>query len=207
MSAARNDIDEGYIKYTSHWTDGPPPDADAVALLNQWRQPLFAAGLIGHDARHNVGFGNLSVRAKHGGLFIISGTQTGHIDVTTAEHYALVTAVDIDLNSVESTGPLQASSEAMTHAALYMLSPDINAVVHVHSAELWQRHLDVLPTSDPSVAYGTPEMAREFRRLWHKTSFATEHIAVMAGHADGLVSVDVTLERAAQRLLHLHVGG
>lgn len=207
MSAAKNDIDEGYIKYTSHWTKGPAPDADAVALLNQWRQPLFTAGLIGYDTEHSVGFGNLSVRAQNDGLFVISGTQTGHIRETTGEHYTLVTAVDIDRNSVDSIGPVRASSEAMTHAALYTLSPDISAVVHVHSARLWTKHLNVLPTSDPSIAYGTPEMAVEFRRLWQRTSFSTDRIAVMAGHAEGLVSVDVTLDRAAKRLLHLHECG
>ena len=207
MSDAKGYIDEGYVKYVSHWTPGPEPDADTVALLNQWRQPLFVAGLIGHYAEHNVGFGNISVRAQHGGLFIISGTQTGHIEKTTGEHYALVTAVDINLNSVDSTGPVQASSEAMTHAALYELSADINAVVHIHSAELWQRHLNVLPTSDPSVAYGTPDMAREFLRLWQQTTFATDRVAVMAGHDEGLVSVGATLEQAAERMLTLNAAG
>lgn len=194
-------IDEGYVKYDSRWQEGPPPDADAVRELDAWRRPLFEAGLIGHYAEHDVGYGNLSVRTAAG--FVISATQTGHLKHTTGAHYALVTDVDIAANRVTSIGPLPPSSESMTHAALYALSPAICAVVHVHSRKLWRRHVDTLPTTASSVAYGTPDMAREFARLWHRTAFADVRIAVMAGHEDGLVSVGPTLEDAAARLLKL----
>lgn len=197
------EIDEGYVKYRSHWEPGPPPDASLVLQLSTWRKPLFAAGLVGHYADLNVGYGNISVRVADSNQFVISGTQTGHIESTGAEHYALVSAADIDANSVHCIGPIQASSEALTHAALYALSNEITAVVHVHDRVLWQQHLDHFPTTDKAVPYGTPEMANEFRRLWHTTRFAKLGIAIMAGHNEGIVSVGSSLEQAATRILAL----
>ena len=196
-------IDEGYVKYHSTWARGPAPDPNAVALLNRWRRPLLAAGLIGHYADLNVGFGNISVRAPEPAEFIISGTQTGHIEFTSGDHYALVTKADIAANQVFCNGPIQASSEALTHAAIYRLSGSINAVVHVHSRKLWQRERDVLPTTQADIAYGTPQMAEEFSRLWQQTDFSSIGLAVMAGHDEGLVSIGVSLAEAAERILLL----
>jgi ribulose-5-phosphate 4-epimerase/fuculose-1-phosphate aldolase len=196
-------IDEGYIKYVSRWTEGPPPDAALAAELERWRKPLFDAGLVGHYAELGVGYGNLSVRAGTAGRFVITGTQTGHLDSTGPEHYALVTQTDIPHNTVWSTGPVRASSEAMTHAAIYALSPAINAVVHVHSAALWQQYRDVLPTTSADVPYGTPAMAAEFTRLWTAGHFRESGLAVMAGHEEGIVSIGESLAEAAERLLAL----
>ncbi len=194
-------IDEGYVKYDSRWRKGPAPDDDAVTMLEKCRHPLFEAGLIGHYAEHGVGYGNLSVRTGSG--FVISATQTGHVEHTCGEHYVLVTDVDVAANTVTSVGPLPPSSEAMTHAALYALTPAIAAVVHVHSASLWRQYIDKLPTTDPAVPYGTPDMAREFSRLWHRSAFAEARVAVMAGHDEGIVSVGATLDEASTRLLDL----
>ncbi len=195
-------IDEGYIKYVSRWTQGPAPDAELTAELETWRRPLYAAGLIGHYDELGVGFGNLSVRAGDA-TFVITGTQTGHLDITTGEHYALVTRTDVASNTVWSSGPVEASSEAMTHAAIYALSDAIQAVVHVHSRELWTRYGNVLPTTDAAVAYGTPEMAAEFARLWSQHRFRNDGLAVMAGHEEGIVSIGTSLREATKRVLAL----
>jgi hypothetical protein len=58
-----------------------------------------------------------------------------------------------------------------------------------------------VPSTGYNVAYGTPEMAREFVRLYRETEFAKEGVAQMAGHEDGVVSFGDTVENAAQRLL------
>lgn len=196
-------IDEGYIKFDLEWIEGAAPAASSVARLRHWRRPLFAAGLIGHYTDLDIGYGNLSVRSDGDGFFIISGTQTGHLSDPDERHYAVITDYDIDANRVVCRGPVRASSESMTHAALYELSPDINAVVHVHSKSLWRRHLGVLPTTAAEIGYGTPEMAREFRRLFEETAFARNGIAVMAGHEEGLVAVARDLPQAARRILDL----
>jgi len=176
-------FDEGYIKYQSHWSPGAAPDAKAARLLEAWRKPLFAAGLVGHYHELNIGFGNISTRSGEPGQFLITGTQTGHIEQTTAEHYCLVTSFDVDRNAVYCTGPVQASSEAMTHAALYALDPSI--------------------ASDSAVTYGTPEMAIELGRLYRESPFGADGIAVMGGHEDGLISVGKSLEQAATKILAL----
>jgi len=196
-------IDEGYIKYQSHWSPATAADTAAARLLEEWRKPLFAAGLVGHYHELNIGFGNLSMRSTEPGQFLITGTQTGHIEQTTAEHYSLVTSFDVDRNEVYCTGPVQASSEAMTHAALYELDPSIAAIVHVHSKPLWDQYLNALPTSDKAVTYGTPEMAMELGRLYRESPFGSGGIAVMGGHEEGLISIGESLEQAATRILTL----
>ena len=75
--------------------------------------------------------------------------------------------------------------------------------MHVHSEALWKESLNKLPTTRADVPYGTPEMAEEFGRLWRDTDFADCGLGVMAGHDEGLVSIGVTLEEAAQRMLEL----
>ena len=196
-------LDEGYIKYDSHWTRRPAAHATAAAVLERWRKPLHQAGLIGIYNDVDIGFGNLSLRMPIARQFLISGTQTGHIETTTAEHYSLVIDYDIAANRVSCVGPVQASSEAMTHAALYELDESIESVVHVHSRELWEASLGTLPTTGADVPYGTPEMAQEFGRLYRDSDFGRSGIAVMAGHEEGLVAIGASPGQAAERLLSL----
>jgi len=197
-------IDEGYIKYESDWTVAAPPFPAIASELERWRRPLFEAGLVGHYEELGIGFGNISLRCGTRGQFLISGTQTGHLPVTDETHYSLVSAWDIEANRVSCVGPVQASSEAMTHAAIYELDGEISAIVHAHSRELWHRLIDELPTTDSAVAYGTPQMAMEFRRLYRDTAFGEQGLAVMAGHEEGLISIGATMQEAAEKMLALH---
>lgn len=194
-------IDEGYIKFDSQWQQTGPLENSEIATLQRWRRPLYDAGLIGFYAEHDIGFGNLSVRAGKARQFIISGTQTGHLREPGAEHYALVAEYDIAQNRVFSIGATEASSESMTHAAIYELDPGIGAVVHVHSEDLWTALKGSAATTDAQVEFGTPEMAREFHRLWNESDFRETRIAVMAGHEAGLVSTGGDLQEAAERIL------
>jgi ribulose-5-phosphate 4-epimerase/fuculose-1-phosphate aldolase len=197
-------IDEGYIKFESHWQKTGPLQFSEIELLNRWRRPLYDAGLIGYYEKEGVGFGNISVRISTHGQFIISATQTGHIAKPGAEHYALVEGFDIEKNSVSSRGACEASSESLTHAAIYSLDTQIGAVVHVHSETLWAKLMNAVPTAAAEVAYGTPAMAREFVRLWNDTDFPETGIAVMAGHEAGLVSIGRDLQEAAERILAIN---
>ncbi len=202
-------IDEGYVKYKSYWTKAPVPAAAAAATeeLDTWRRPLIAAGLIGEYEDLGIGYGNISVRCGEPGQFLISGTQTGDVPLTSKEHYSLVTDYNTYANIVCCVGPVQASSEAMTHAAIYELDSNIGAIVHVHSLGLWQQLKNNIPTTDASVAYGTPQMANEFRRLYRDTDFRKTQLAVMAGHDEGLLSFGTSLEEAATRILGLLAAG
>jgi ribulose-5-phosphate 4-epimerase/fuculose-1-phosphate aldolase len=194
-------IDEGYTKYECEWRHAPALPVQAIADLNAWRNQLYDEGLIGYYPEHGVGFGNVSIREEAASEFIISGTQTGHIARTDERHYARVLSCDIENNRVVCEGPVQASSEALTHAAIYALDPLIRAVVHVHDAALWNELIDQVPTTSRQVSYGTPEMALEFRRLYDETDFAKRGIAVMGGHEEGIVTFGRDVEQAARRIL------
>ncbi len=196
-------IDEGYTKYECDWELAPALPADAVEELNAWRNRLHDKGLVGYYPEHGVGFGNVSIREGDGDAFIISGTQTGHIARTDESHYARVTRCDIPANRVCCEGPVQASSEALTHAAIYALNPAIRAVVHVHDAALWRKLTGHIPTTSDEVSYGTPEMAREFHRLYEETDFPSRGVAVMGGHEEGIVSFGAGIAEAAERILSL----
>ena len=193
-------IDEGYTKYTVRWTDRNTLDRPEIAELERWRRPLFEAGLVGHYPEAGIGYGNISVRTGER-EFLVSGTQTGHLPRTGPAHYALVTDYDIEGNTVSCRGAVQASSEALTHAALYELEQSIAAVVHVHDGALWHRLLGTAPATAAGIAYGTPGMAREFGRLYRETGFARTQLAAMAGHEAGIVSIGRTLREAAERVL------
>lgn len=194
-------IDEGYTKYECDWKPAPALPAEAIEELNAWRNRLCERRLIGYYPEHGVGFGNVSIREGDTDAFVISGTQTGHVARTDERHYARVMRCDIQANRVHCEGPVQASSEALTHAAIYALDPGIRAVVHVHDAALWNELIGKVPTTSGHISYGTPEMAHEFRRLYEETEFAERGIAVMGGHEEGLVSIGADIEQAAQRIL------
>lgn len=192
--------DEGYTKYVARWNDRQAVDRPEIAELERWRRPLFEARLVGHDPGQGIGYGNISIRTG-GREFLVSGTQTGHLPRTGAAHYALVTDYDIDGNSVTCRGAVQASSESLTHAALYELDVRIGAVVHVHDCAMWRRLLETAPATREDVAYGTPAMAREFGRLYRETRLPEQRLAAMAGHDAGIVAIGATLGEAAERVL------
>ena len=194
-------IDEGYIKYQSLWTASAPLDHAELDDLCKWRSRLRDAGLIGHYETLGIGFGNLSARVGNSQQFLISGTQTGHIVPSTREQFSLVTRVDIKSNSVECQGPVQASSEAMTHASIYAADTAVRAVVHVHNTTLWRIGLETLPSTGADIAYGTPAMAAEFATLIQNPEFRAIGIAAMAGHEEGLVAIGDSAEQAALRIL------
>lgn len=199
-------IDEGYTKFIVDWRDRRPVDLPAISELDRWRRPLFDVGLIGHYEDPGIGYGNISVRERGARQFLVSATQTGHLPSTGSQHYALVTDWDIDGNRVTCRGAGQASSESLTHAAIYELDDAICAVVHVHDRPLWDELKGTVATTAADVAYGTPEMAREFNRLWRETGFSESGIAVMAGHESGIVSIGSTLAEAVSRVLRLYEG-
>ncbi|MGF1523814.1 MAG: class II aldolase/adducin family protein [Leptolyngbyaceae cyanobacterium] len=166
-----------------------------------WRDRLHAAGLIGVYP-DGVGFGNISCRLAQQS-FLITGTQTGHYCISNPTHYTLVDQWDVDQNMLHCVGPLKASSESLTHAALYEYSADIQAVIHVHHAGLWATYQHELPTTSANVPYGTPAMAYEMWRLFRESDLRSQKILVMAGHEDGLIAFGSSLPATATILFEL----
>ncbi len=192
-------IDEGYIKYNCDWEQRSVIKEDEISGLNAWRSRLYQLGLVGvYD--NGIGFGNVSQRVSDN-TFIISGTQTGALPKLAAHHYSKVIKCDVDNNHLQCVGMTQASSESMTHYAVYQLLKEIQYVFHIHHFTMWKTHLYELPTTHPDVAYGTPEMAQEITRLFQETDVAKQKILLMAGHEEGVFTFGKTLEEAGEVLL------
>jgi L-ribulose-5-phosphate 4-epimerase len=192
-------IDEGYVKFRTNWSVGPPPED--IDDLVKTRNHLHALGLVGEYPDIKIGYGNVSQRRTDGFGFVISGSATGHIALATTAQYCLVQAFDIEENSVTCTGPVTASSESLTHAMLYACDPQIGAVLHVHHRLFWEHLLQTLPSTAPDVPYGTPEMAREMSRLLNTTKLRQHKILGMAGHAEGIIAFGKDVEEASNILL------
>lgn len=193
-------VDEGQVKFESDLYESVPPSEWDVEEINIWRDRLHALGYIG-AYEDGVGYGNISVRAEHLKQFIITGTGTGNLRLLFPEHFTRVSSYNLEGNRVVCEGRIHASSESMTHAAVYACAPDARAVIHIHSIEHWRRLLNRIPTTDPSAAYGTREMAREINRLFDETDFPSVKVMVMGGHEEGILSYGSSLEEAGRRLL------
>jgi L-ribulose-5-phosphate 4-epimerase len=193
-------LDEGTVKFHGDHRPGPPPAAELVAAIEPFRARLHALGLVGVYP-NGIGYGNLSVRAGAG--FVITGTGTGALGRLTAAHYTRVVDSDEVRNRVESCGPVRASSESMTHAVIYRTVPEASAVAHVHHPQLWRRACGAVPTTAADVAYGTPAMASEVRRLLAEPQVREGRVLAMAGHEEGLVAFGENMERAVDRLFAL----
>lgn len=182
----RSGPEEGSVKYRCLHTSGPAPAHPDLGALDALRTALFDVGLVGVRP-DGVGFGNLSVRGA-GESFVVTGTGTGGARVLGPEGYCLVTAFDVDGNSVRSTGPRQASSEAMSHGVLYRADPLTYCVVHVHSRAIFDRLLAAgVPATPPDAAFGTPDMARALGVLAARRS-GRAGVMVMTGHAEGIMA-------------------
>ena len=134
---------------------------------------------------------------------LISGTQTGNIYPIRPEQFSLVTSYDMKSNTVDCTGRVKASAESLTHAAFYEADEQVHAVIHIHNKTLWDRYIDVLPTSGRSVTYGTADMAEEIKRLFRETDLSDRKLMVMGGHDEGLIAFGKDLDEAGTILLDL----
>lgn len=195
-------IDEGYIKYHIHWQSAPPPSEDYSALI-EVRNQLRQANLIGIYHEVGIGFGNVSQRSQQQGHFIVSGTQTGELEIARPDHFTLVTGWNLPANELSCRGPLKASSESLTHAALYDCDPSIQYILHIHHLATWQALLESHPSTAPEVAYGTPAMAREVYRLYRESDLPARKVFAMAGHEEGVFAFGASLDAALKALLEV----
>ncbi len=196
---------EGVIKYQLHHTHSPLPAQIALAELNAWRSMMFKLNLIGQNPQRyqGYGFGNISQRLNTENLqFIISGTQTGHLSVLSRHDYSLVTQAIPQHNTLFSSGETQPSSEALTHASVYLQKPDIQAVIHVHCPEIWQKTQALnLAHTAADVAYGTPEMAAAVTQLFKSENWQQSAVFTLLGHEDGVIAFGISLSQAACALI------
>jgi len=184
---------EGVIKFQLDFTEGPAPAKELLVELNEWRAVFREHGLLGQDPQRyqGYGFGNLS-RRNPGRIidsFVISGTQTGHLQALRPEDYATVLKCNPETNHLKATGQIKPSSEALSHGILYQCAPEILWVMHLHSPDIFRNRTRLnLPCTHPDADYGTPEMATEILKLVQSRDRKEPGLLVMAGHQDGILA-------------------
>jgi L-ribulose-5-phosphate 4-epimerase len=194
---------EGYIKFNCNWEQKEIQIPDEIFVQLEFaRTKLYDFGLIGMYP-DGIGYGNISVKLAEGTGFIITGSATGQYDRLDPKHYALVNAYDFTRNSISCTGLTKASAESLSHAAIYESLPDVGAVVHIHSLELWKRFLNLLPTTSTDIEYGTPEMAEAIMQLISGMN-DNEKVIVMGGHREGILAYGGNLEEATSEILKIY---
>jgi L-ribulose-5-phosphate 4-epimerase len=193
---------EGVVKYTIRHVTARLTFPPEMPELFSWRRRMRELQLIGEDAE-GLGYGNISIRLYASPRFLITGSQSSGLIDVDQRHFAEVSVIDLDRNSLRSKGEIPPSSEALTHAALYQVRPSIRGVVHVHSHAIWTAWCDKLPTTKHDVAYGTPEMAYEMIRLHKRNALADLGVIVMGGHQDGVIAFGRSLADAAGEILKL----
>lgn len=205
-------FDDGYIKYQAQHEhiDNYRFSEVCLAQINELlkaRDYLHKLGLIGVYP-NKIGFGNASclMRLNNNNAlqpqFIITGSATGEIENLQEKHLCLVENFDIAKNLVFSKGQIQASSESMTHGAIYLANPNINCVLHIHSRKMFNRlrRLSLENTGEinftaENIPYGTPEMAFAVMDCVKKIA-KPRGIIVMLGHDEGVIAFGENIEKA-----------
>ena len=179
-------MDDGYSKYTSHRRPGIVTATPELIALNHARTRLFDLGLVGIDGS-GIGFGNVSVRAD-AQQFVISASATGATRKLATEQYCLVESYSLERNEVWSMGELDASSESMSHGAMYASNQGIHCVMHIHSRILFDRLLQCgTAATQASIPYGTPAMAHAVAEFARQQS-SLPALLVMTGHDEGIIA-------------------
>lgn len=192
---------EGVVKFNCHWSQsGFAISDEQYEIINYWREILFNMDLIG-AYENGVGYGNISMRISGTNQFIITGSATGEIPDLEPGHYVKVVSFNIDDNAVQCVGPLKASSESLTHAAIYLADPDVNAIIHVHSIDLWNKLIYKVPTTNPAMDYGTVGLAKDIIRLFSESDVIEKRIIVMAGDRAGILTFGNDMDEAVNVLM------
>ncbi|MFO8235992.1 MAG: class II aldolase/adducin family protein [Bacteroidales bacterium] len=195
---------EGYIKFKYEWEKKPFTfPRKSFQRINFWRQKLYNMGLIGM-CDGGIGFGNISIRIDNTNEFIITGSATGRYRTLNSMHYAWVDYFEIENNFLQCIGETKASSESLTHAAVYMENPSVNAVIHTHNKDMWNKFLNNKPTTSPEAEFGTPDLAKEIRKLMKSEEVEKEKIVVMGGHEEGILTFGTDVDEAGEAMLEYY---
>src|SRR5207302_1989498 len=145
--AARDTGVPFYVALPSSTIDRTVPDGAAVPIEERSPDEVRYVDGLGDSGPTRV----LVVPEK-------SPARNPAFDVTPVR---LVTGfiTDVAANALGCRGPVAASSESLSHAAVYAAEPAAAAVIHVHHLGLWEELRDVLPTTDSRAEAGKPAMA------------------------------------------------
>jgi L-ribulose-5-phosphate 4-epimerase len=193
-------VTEGVIKFRCDHNAREVEPFTGFEELNRVRRKLLQLRLVGVDAQ-GIGYGNLSVRAEEPGCFYITGSGTGGVPLLQLRHVAKVVAFDCCSNWLRCEGATVASSESLTHGAIYTAAPDVQAVIHCHDDVLWRALCDSEAATPADAEYGTPAMAGEVQQLLRDSVLRQQQIFAMRGHSGGVVAFGGSVEEAFAVLL------
>jgi len=177
-------MEEGYIKFASDWIQKPIIiNQDIIEEIDFWRRKCYEKSWIGMYS-NGIGFGNISMRLDES-RFLISASATGSLQAINSSHYAIVEDFDLQKNWIRCSGERRASSESLSHAALYR--KDVYRIIHIHSSKIWNKWKNSAFTTDRKVEYGTPEMAIELMRCQNQIK-EDYGVIVMGGHPEGIIA-------------------
>ena len=191
---------DGVIKYHVVHTHAQAPSFSAYLQLEALRSRLFALGLIG-ETIDGIGYGNISQREGEYD-FYITATQTGKQSSLTADEYVWIERYDFESFTVFSKGLNKPSSEALSHAMIYEVHPDIQAVIHIHSKPLWQMMINTGALAT-TAEYGTAEMVHEIAELYQSHDPFKNNTFVMKGHEDGIIAFGKDIAQAEEVLYQM----
>ncbi len=191
---------EGVIKFDFYCGDKSAIIPDALFdKINPVRNKLAETGLIGQYPG-GLSYGNISIRNENPGHFYITASGTGKTKKTGKKHYVKIISCDIEKNFCKYGGQGLPSSETLTHYIIYKLFSDAEAVIHVHSNELWGYLKDKVPSTSKSAGYGTVEMVKEITELYEKGELQKDKLLVMEGHEGGIISFGSNILEALENL-------
>lgn len=191
--------EEGVVKYTLDFTKTDPFPFICIEEIEEVRKDLYALGLIG-AYEDGIGFGNISQKDPGSPDFFITGTQTGHLSDLSENDYALVEEVDFETFTTFASGASEPSSEAITHACIYDLDDEINAIIHVHNEKLWNFMLEGNYIVTSEVEYGSLEMVKDIQNIYKDINAIENGAFVMKGHYEGVFVFAHTIEEAKRNL-------
>jgi hypothetical protein len=203
-------IDDGVIKYDrSNFSHIESISEDEYNDLEYQREKLYQLGLIGVDPKTSVGYGNISKRFSlqkfkktARSQFIITGTQTGKFKHLDGKCYTRVIDFNIEEAKIHSMGAIEASSEALTHAAIYDSNPNINAIIHIHSEKIWNYLIGLNELKiESSIEYGTIEMASAASLISKKFN---HYCFPMVGHYSGVIHFSDSLDKCTEEIIQLY---
>jgi L-ribulose-5-phosphate 4-epimerase len=194
--------DEGYIKFSVHLNETDIEVPEALSELNGVRTALFDNDMIG-VLPGGIGFGNVSVKMPGSSRFFISGSATGGKRILDTEDYCRVDSCSAERNEVFCSGHIKASSETLSHDAVYQANDAVRCVIHIHHKTFFYKLLSntAIPSTSKEAKFGTPEMATDIERIV-KTHTSPCGLLVMAGHEDGIIAWGRTIAEAYSVLLH-----
>jgi|TARA_B100001971_G_C18151337_1_gene515973 hypothetical protein len=195
-------IEQELIKYGRNLVDEwPIPDKYIDPVLGI-RSKLRRQGYVGQDDMRYGGldYGNLAFLIKDpdaelDNSFIVSRSQTSHVDNATAEHFCGILGINFEDWECDVRWKDDPTSEFLSHLAMY-LDPDENvygnngtyASAHEHNHHIFaQRHLLGIPCTDEGVREGTLEMFENIRYLANDFSSDERKIIAMESHPDGII--------------------